>query len=284
VSVYLSSGDLATYGVAGATDAQILAASRAIDAHLGRPEGLTWTAGADGAPAFMDNLTPRLALAAGQTFNAGSNVTVAVPNASMVSVGDVLIADRGVNNACEPLVVASATAASITFASVTLNHLSGAVLEAGLVIEEELHPTPQGLAQVGRRPMARCLSGSYRDAYGALYAADVAPSGPLYIQLTGLPYAGSGIGRGLTAGIAPRPRMPATTVRYLAGFPAAALPPAIKQATANLILAARSLPAGLGPGVKAFSAGQTSVERFGDSLFDGDTRDLLGEYQTLRFA
>ena len=52
---YLDASEYADYGVPGASAADVGKACRLIDAYLGKPQGLLWSAGADGLPAYMTN-------------------------------------------------------------------------------------------------------------------------------------------------------------------------------------------------------------------------------------
>jgi hypothetical protein len=284
VPSYLSSGELAAFGIAGATDAQLAAASRLVDGYLGRPEGVTWVAGGDGAPAYMENLTPRLTLQGGQAFAAGANVVVPVANAMLAQVGDVVVVDRATPGICEPLVVAAVSAQALTFSNVVFNHAQGAALDLGMVISEETEPTRDGAAELLRRPIARALSASYLDATVSPVLTDIQPSGALYVHLPTLyPFSTTLGRRGLTDALASTPRMPTTTVHYLAGFPSGGAPDRVKRAVANIVLAMRATPQ-LGANVKSFAAGQTKVERFHDSMIDSTAAAALADLKVLSFA
>lgn len=280
--LYLQTGEAAAYGAAGATAAQLAQASRIVDQVTGRPEGLVWTPNSgDGLPCFMAGAVPRLSLTLAQSIAPGSQVTANVVNAGMAQLGDVLIADAATLAIAEPLFVVAQTATTLTFDKVVYAHAPGAKLDAGLVIEEETNPSIDGLARLARAPMVRPLGAGYRASFGASFSATVLPSGPLYVQVgVGLPVGGltlSGYGRGLTRSLSGPRRFPPTTVRYLAGYPAAGLPEPLKQATANIAVAIMNQP-DLGSNVKAFAAGGTSIERFTSSMVDADTLGALAAF------
>ena len=65
---------------------------------------------------------------------------------------------------------------------------------------------------------------------------------------------------------------------YVAGWPQSALPSDIKQATANIIMAMQEAPTA-STNVRRAAAGDTSVERFADSLIDAGTKAMLDPYR-----
>src|ERR1700735_1998667 len=96
MTAYLQPGEYAAYGIPGGTDAQVASASLIVNAYLKRPEGLLWSADANGMPAWMTGLNPTLSYTAPAPITAGTNVVVTIPNATFgfQTVGEVVILDR----------------------------------------------------------------------------------------------------------------------------------------------------------------------------------------------
>jgi hypothetical protein len=271
-AAYLDTTDLERLGVGDATLDQIGTASRTIDSFIDRPEGLIWIPGADGMPAYMAGLTPRLTLHLGAGIAAGSNITVPVANASMVMPGEVLVIDRGVTGKTETLIVAdiSATSSTLTFQTVAMSHASGAVLDAGLVLEETGTPNRMGVVRLPARPVARVISAAAASPRGSATFYQANASGPNQAQIVA-PFASL-----LFDDMRALDRRE-VTIRYLAGFTLATLPEAVRQAAAAILKAVLDSPEMLG-NVKVLTAGGTKIERWSPSVIDADTRRLLGPF------
>ena len=153
---YIAPPEYECYGVSDASASQIFAASRRVDAHLGRPEGLLYSADANGLPAYMTGRTPSASYTLTTGLSAGSSKTVALPNAAFngATVGEVVILDRTNPSACEACVVTAATGNSITLANVQFSHSSGATLEFGLTLAED-RTLYAGAYRLRPRPFAR---------------------------------------------------------------------------------------------------------------------------------
>ena len=137
-SAYLQPSDYAAYGVTGASAAQVTQASALIDAYLARPEGLIWTPDATGMPGYMAALSPTYSLSAQGSIEPGLNVVVTLNGpVAALQVGDVLILDRANAQTCEAVVLASVSGQSVTIQQVNFSHAAGAMLDYGLVIEEQ---------------------------------------------------------------------------------------------------------------------------------------------------
>ena len=291
---YIQPSDYAIYGIDNATDAQVATACALVDAQLGRPDGLLWSPDANGAPAYMTNKSPTASYS-GITVPSGTGVVVTLPYGvfGYQNIGDVVILDR--TGQCEACVVTTASANTITLAKVQNAH-SGVTLEFGLTLLYEasgrtrlpILPVANILCAYGRynysRELGR-LSGGYDD-YDALLVTNYGTSGvsgwsPLDTTLWDINNTSGSI------------RMPCNgpetvRMRYVAGWSYTTLPNGIRQAVANLVIAAISLGAeGLTGNIKMLKAGDSTIERFsgaggGSSLFDSSTLSLLAPYRSIR--
>lgn len=286
---YLAPAEYADYGVPGATLAQVNQATRAVDAFLGRPEGLIWAPDANGVPASMANLTPVRSLT-GNSISPGSNVSLVVSSGQFgyQDVGSVVILDRANPQAVEACVVTAASGNTLTLAAVQNTHAAPTV-DFGLTILEELStrvrlsrsPVVSILAGFGRysydREMRQLSRGG--DDFEALLVTNYGQnsvSGWNQLDLTqwDINYATGAIRM-------PRYAHETTRVHYLAGWIQANLPGAIKQAVANI---AASLGSADRPSsdVKSVKAGDGAIEWFSPGSMDADTRSLLQPFRTVR--
>ena len=177
MSLYLAPSDYGPYGLpASATQAQVMEASTYVDSYLRRPEGLVWMPDWAGNPAYMANLSPKMTLTLAAPIQPGASVVASVTPASYYSpdtVGEVLVIDRATagtaGNVCEACAIALGNPApgQIMLANVTQPHAAGALLEAGLAIEETRQILHQrSCTSVTRKQFVRLLSGVGRFGYG----------------------------------------------------------------------------------------------------------------------
>ncbi len=307
-SLYIQSEDYATYGLANTTTAaQVTQASTTIDSYLKRPEGLIWTPDELGNPCFMAAANPSLTLTSPFSIIPGLNVTVLVTGPmAMMQPGDVLILDRANPTAVEAVVINSTTpagpgvSASLGFQSVVNTHGPGALLDAGMVIQDQRAlPDGRPLTQLSRTPVARLVSGAGRYSFGRRSSPANAYVDDYNLLSSVAQFAGLGgppIWEGFNTSLTDV--NPATgevwipsgmlatyytevKLRYLAGFSAASLPSDIKLATAQLVQAIADAP-NLGA-VKSYKAGDTAITRFADTMISGDTKRLLEPYRASMF-
>lgn len=298
---YLVGNDLADYGVPTATTAQIIAASKTIDAYLKRPEGLIWISDSTGNPAYMAGLDPLVTYQAASAISPGVNVSFAVTGGPVTLdlVGEVLVLDRTNSAAAESCVVNAISGTTITLTSVLNPHPSGFSLDRGLLIKEEKSlPDTRSITRVARSPVVRVLSGMGRYAYGRrsqqtegyveefnlLAAVSHFGGPPLWI-----PFDATVTGVNSTTG---EIWVPAgvllayySDVRlwYVAGWAQTNIPSDIKQACANLIAAANA--SGNVPGAfRTMRAGQSELVRFGNTIVDADILRLLAPFRIREFV
>ena len=293
---YLQPGDYAAYGVSDALAWQVDQASRRVDAYLGRPEGLLWSADANGQPAWMTGLTPSRIVPLPASLATGTNVQITVPYGRFTAqtVGEVVVLDRTNPLAAEACVVTAAAGNTLTLANVQFAHAAAAAMEFGLTIS-----LPTGVRGYARRavrlpraPLVQILSGVGR------YAFDPRDRSP-----------GVSVASAIVGGIAVQPwsafdlsnceidydsgtlaLLPGTpqggfnevTLRYVAGWQYATLPEAIRRATANLMRNAAD-SADMPANFRVMKAGDATIERFGaGGTLDADTRALLQPYLSVR--
>lgn len=300
-SSYLQPGEYAAYGLPSSTAAgDVAQASTLIDAFLGRPEGLVWAPDGAGLPCYMAGLVGMgMALTAPGAISPGQSVAVPVtgPGAA-AQVGDVLILDRATSGLTEAVTVISSTPTSVTLRSVANAHGGGALLEAGLVIQEQkMLPANRPLTMLAQTPVARILSGTGRYGYARRGDMGVSsiddfnllaalshfggppvwevfdPAGTDVDPITGQLWVPAGIMLAYYTEV---------RVRYVAGFSAAGLPPEVKMATARTVQALANAPS-LGA-VKSYKAGGYAVENFASTLLSDDLKAQLQRYMARAFA
>lgn len=301
-SSYLAGSDLAAYGVPNATAQQIQSASTLVDMYLERPEGLQWMPDYAGLPCYMAGLSSPLPFTLAGSLSPGTGVSVTLATASLSTfgaVGDVVIIDRANPNLCEACVITSTQSNSITLESVANTHASGATLEFGLTIREQITmPPKRSVTRLGSWPLVRLLSGlgSYRygrrsEQQAGLYADQSVLSlmqtfggppewiawnvnGADYSLVSNELWVPSGIFLAYYSDI---------RVFYLAGYNQANIPPCIKQATAGVITANLATQDMAG-NVKVAKAGEQQLQRFSATVLDDDLRSMLAPYRARRFV
>lgn len=301
---YLQGADLTTFGAPNATTAQVVKASSIIDGYLSREEGLLYTADNLGNPLYMTGKSPDFTITLSSNISPGLAVsaTVTGPVQSINYQGPVGIIDRiGSNTAnAEPLVVTSVTKINntmwtIIFKSVTYSHLSGATIDFGLLIQEEIDmPAGRPICKVSRWPVLNIFSGYGRYGYGRrnvtdnivvneynLLASISAFGGPpiwepwtpdpsMWDVQTGELWAPAGIMLSYYSQI---------RVYYIAGFTYTNLPNQVKQACANIINSFNDIGVN-SAGIKTLQAGMSRIDRFSNTIIDSDTQKLLSPFRS----
>jgi hypothetical protein len=301
-SQYLQIGDAATYGLPNTTQvSDIINASAVIDAYLGRTEGLVWQPDFNGLPCYMAGLNPSYATTLPVALTAGQAATFAYPPVTVGSanlIGETLVIDRA--GTCEIVSITgvNAQAGTITITAPATSHAQGVTLEQGMTITEERAIAPKrSTTRTSRFPVTRLVSGCGRYSYGrrsdqvaGLYndvnlvaAVQTFGGPPIWIPFdvrsadvraaTGEVWVPAGLLLAYYTDVC---------LRYVAGYPVAGLPPAIKQACANIIAstqASQYAPAAF----KVAQAGGTKFERWSESQIDADTRNLLEPFRQKLF-
>ncbi len=295
-SEYLATADYAEYAP-DAMPSQVRRASGLIDNYLDRPEGLVWAADSLGRPAYMTAISPAQVVTLAAPVSPGARVVVALPFASYDLIGEVFVLDRAQATLCEIVTVVGVdpVAGTITLARVAKGHATGALLESGLaIIEDRALPAGRSIARVSRPNLAGLLSAVGRYGYGRRsdqaggYGNDLnllANLQTLGAAQSWQPIDVANISTSAVTGecwITPGLMLATFSevrLRYIAGFSAAALPSAIKQATAN-VLKALAQEVDANSIYRVVQAGGTKMERFSDRNIDGDTAALLWSYRT----
>lgn len=303
-SQYLAAGEYATYGLPGPTNANsIIQASALLDAYLFRPEGLIWTPDAAGMPCFMAALSPMFQLQLGAGITPGTNVQVPLTGpVSQLQPGDVLILDKANQNAVEAVVIGAVNVGNqpnvVQLQQVLFSHNSAVSADYGLVIEEQRYvPQSRPITLMARRPLMRLHSGVGRYGYGRrgdaanynmeqfnLLAALSKFGGPPAWEVFSVLNTGFDVQTGqvwIPAGIM-LAYYSEVKLRYVAGFSAANVPPAIKQACASLVKAMQARPT-LGD-IRSYKAGDTQIVNFTSSALDDDVRRALDPWVANTFA
>ena len=290
--MYLSPAEYAAYGIPDATTAQVLAASRRIDAELGRPEGLLYGIDADGLPAYMLGLPATATYTLSDPVVAGLDTEITVTDATLTParIGDIALIDR--TGQCEAATITAADGNTLTLSALQHPHPAGATVEFGRVLVEERTPLTGGYRfPLARAPVARVLSVSSRSwesafqtlANSAGIGLNTATNRWEPLDMTGFDLDNGvlDLAPGVTRTGTARAR-----VRYVAGWTEDSLPPLIKQAVADLVSASNDA-SDLPDGVKTLKAGDGTVTRFdrGDAGgLTGRVRALLAPFRTYRLA
>lgn len=298
-SAYLTVAEAPSYGLSGATDALIQAASSIVDSYLQRPEGLAWAADATGLPAYMVGAVPTMSFTASAPIAAGTRVTIPFAGAGHALpdlVGDVAILDRADPAKCEAVAIIGVDqqARTILLDRVNFAHDTGATMEFGLVLTEERPlPAKRSVTRVSRSPIARLIAGSGRYSYGRrsdqvaglyndmnlLAAVQTFGGPPMWVPFD---VTSAAISTATNEVWVPAGQLLAyyseVRLRYVAGFPAAAVPEVVKRATANIVRKNQEF-GDSDPMFKITQAGGTKLERWTDSIVDSDTKRLLQPYE-----
>lgn len=298
-SAYLTGpDDYQTYGVPLANPAQVLRASLLIDHYLRRPEGCVWMPDANGQPAYMAAKTPSLVYSSVAPILAGQTVIVPLPDYigdADSLIGEMVVLDRLAPAIVETCVVQAVQAGQITLTNVQFNHEAVAYpvsLEFGLATTEERSmPSQRSITRLSQWPIAQLLSGIGRYAYGRrtdqmlgyFYDANLlstlsAFGGPP--AWTIFPIPASSLNAETGDLWVPAGQLLAyytdVKIRYVSGWSAAALPPAIKIACGNIVSALEAAP--MGPQIRRFGSGKLTTERFADTVLDHDIKEMLRPY------
>ncbi len=300
--MYLQPADYATFGVPNATVGQVTQASALVDAYLRRPDGLMWSPDANSVPAFMAGKNPDFTFALPTAIAPGNAVpvTLPVPPADLnIQSGDVILLDRATANACEAVVVSGISGNTLTFRKVQFAHAQGATMDTGMVVTEQLYvPTERPVVRLSQNPTARVISGAGRFGYGRRGDAGTSLMDDFNLLASLSQFGGPPLWEVFDPTVGSLDRgtgqywMPSSVylayysevrIHYVAGFSYQALPTIVKNACAALI-SASSTSSILQGGLKKYQAGDTSIERFADTIFDQDTKAQLAPYTAKGFA
>ena len=250
---YLDASEYADYGVPGASAADVGKACRLIDAYLGKPQGLLWSDGADGLPAYMTNASPTASYVLTAPMSPGTSIIV--PGARFVPGQAVVTIDRGNPSVTESCAAISADDGTLTLGTVSYAHDAGATIEFGLTLSE----TERDCVDLPRAiPVVRIFAPAVSPCANRFYANRYAP-----YELLGDPT---------------YDRKHYHQRHYLAGWNTGNLPFAIKQAVANIINSAAEMQGN----VKLMKSGDATIERFAPGFIESDTAALLAPYRDYR--
>jgi hypothetical protein len=230
--------------------------------------------------------------------SAGAAMQISVTGGPILSAGTSIVLNRGQANA-EICKISAVNGLTLTLASVAHAHAIGETAETGLAIEESTKLAKnRNYVVLRRNPIARLVSIQGRITYSrrgdfeqsasmqnfSMVAAMSAFGGAPVWQDVIVPDSNIDVQSGniwCPIGIA---MVPYNEVKlsYIAGYTQALLPPAVKQATANILRATAESPASAS--IKTFKAGDTQMERFLTTIVDADTRQLLAPYESRRYG
>lgn len=295
-SKYIDLKELASFGLpSSTTPAQITQASVLIDTYLRRPEGLEYVPDSSGNPVWMKAKVPAgtFLIPAGISPNVGSQVVTMTGPLLSLQQGGILVADKDTPANCEAIQILSVTGGTVTIGPVTKTHAGGVSYSAGLVIfETKQLPSNRPLMLLQQNPVQRLLQAQGRYGYGRrggnnnytlnefnLLAVMTQFGGPPVWENIDLSHTDFNPQTGqvwVPAGIM-LAYYSEVRMSYVAGYTYENLPAIIKLACANIISAQVNSP--LQGNLKLIKAGDTTMERFLDTVLDADTREMLSMYK-----
>lgn len=298
-SVYLlDSGEYETYGVPLCRPDQVLRASLLIDHYLRRPEGCVWMPDANGQPCYMSTTVPSLSYVSTTPISPGLSVVVPLPN--YIGDNDSLIGECVVLDRLNPLLVESCVVSGVQAGQVTLTNVQFShpatplpvSIEFGMAVTEEKSlPSERAITRLAQWPVAQLLSGIGRYSYGRRNQQELGYFYDVNLLSTMAAFGGPPAWTSFTvpaSSLNPNSGdlwVPAglllsyyteVKIRYVAGWSATGLPPAIKIACGMIVSALQAAP--MGPQIRRFGAGKLTTERFADTVLDGDIRSMLRPY------
>lgn len=301
-TAYIAASEYPAFGLPSSTTAaQVNQASRLIDTYCKRKQGFLWVADATGRPGYQAVLKPEMTYSSPNAISPGLNVAVQISTIPLTldMLGHVLIIDRATplkTEACVIAAVNSPTTGWVQFYQVSFAHDAAVNLEDGMTIFEERYmASERAIARVAQWPVARLLSGMGRTGYGRRSDQAMGLFSDVALIATGNVYGGPALWQPFDptqTSINPMTGemwIPAsilltyyTDVRlwYCAGWQFSGLPDAIKWATAQTVLtmqenAGTPMVSGM---VKKVQAGDTTIEKWADKVFDAQTLSLLQPY------
>ncbi len=293
-SGYLQPADYDAYGITGATDVQVSAASRKVDGYLGRPEGLMWMTDAAGNPSWMAANTPTRSLKLASPIAPGTAVqaTIGYATFGQGDIGSAVVLDRADTDAAETCVIAGVAGNILTLDTVLFAHDANATAEFGLTIAEDAMVVYGGMAHTSALPVARLLSvfGSYRSGRRdrrSRWLDELLTIGtvPTLQEWNDFPLSQCDFdsARGVCWFLPGTVRSGFSRARlsYIAGWSYDSLPEAIKLATAAIVQSAID-SSGTPGNWKVLKDGDGMIERFSAGSFDVDTMSLLAPYRNVR--
>lgn len=299
---YIDQVEYVTYGITDATIPQVSQATRVANNYLSRPEGVLWSPDANGAPAYMTHKDPSLTLALASGISPGSNVVATLTNPGNAigtqSIGQAVILDRAALNTAEACIITAVSANTVTLSSVQFSHSSGATMDFGLTLSEEVPlPNKRTTVRLSRTPVAQLLSGFGRYGYGRrsqqFAGPDINTNLLAYVGAFGGPPMWTQFPLGETdinmntgeVWIPPGLLLAYFSdvrIHYVAGWSKANLPTNIKQAVANIVRGMIDAP--LSGNAQNIKAGDAAITRFSATALDEDTKALLQPYRALTMA
>jgi hypothetical protein len=305
-SNYLSTQDIATYGLTPVQAAMSARASMTVDAYLRRPEGLVWAPDLNGLPCYMVNKSPRrtILVQAGFTIAPGNSVVVPVQGLDLPvdALGEVLWLDRATPSNTEAVTIQAIAPGELTLSTVLGTHAPGSnaavVMELGLAIQEEKQFAKSRQLVRTTRPVAALLSvmgrygysrrsdqaaGMYQDV-NLLAIVSVFGGPPLWVPVlinqVGVAW-GTNDELYVPAGMYLAPFNEAR-ITYVSGFSSDSLPDPIKMATATICAALVEQDSTAN--VQRFRAGQTDLIRFSDQVIPADIKNALRDFKARAFV
>ena len=312
-TTYLQPTDYQNYGCPSATDDQVARASRVVDSYCGRAKwGFVYNLDANGNPAYMASAVPDVTFTATATINPGANVVVTLASGQVVVdlIGKTVTLDAGTPAKTEVCTITSLTVNpnTITLGNVQFQHIAsgsnpGPQMVGGLQIFESRYvDARRAFVRIAQFPVVNLISGAGRIEYGrrsdqiqgsyydnsilAMFATANWGSAPPWLI-----FDTTQCGVNVATGELWVPvsvyllRYSEVRLWYAAGYTSAALPDAIKQATANIVRRYGSLVGTpfMDSTFQKMAAGDTSLTRFKDVAIDAETAGLLEPFRANQF-
>jgi hypothetical protein len=297
---YLDPSEYSAFGLPNMSLDKIDNACAVVDAYLSRPEGIAYTADANGYPLFMTRKLPESSFKLTAAISAGTNVPASISNGALLSVGSALVLDKATSAIAETTYVTQIIDANhVILSRIEHAHAINGTLEDGLTVDVAMRvakgrayvtlpsgPIRRLISAVGRVSYPRrgdSLSAISPQANGLLATVSSFGGAPTW-QIINV--ANNDIDLEKNQIWTPMGFLmsPYSEVRmsYIAGYPSDNIPMGIKRAVANIAKAVDESPAGAS--VSKFRAGDVQMERFVDSIIDEDLRMMLAPFRASIYA
>jgi hypothetical protein len=154
---YVTLTEAAGFGATSDVTQPLLEQAAAIvNSHCGKPKGMLIEAN-NGEPVCMAYATPTFTYQSSTPISSGTSVTVKLPTWMPVTLGDVLVIDRGLTTSENVAVTAINADGSVVFDVVEFNH-STPIYYAGLTIVEEKRVSAKGRYSLRLTPIVNFVS------------------------------------------------------------------------------------------------------------------------------
>jgi len=154
---YVTLTEAANYGATtDVTQPLLEQAAAVVNSYCGKPKGMLVETN-NGEPVCMAYATPSFTYQSTNSIRAGHSISVSLPSWMPVTLGDVLVIDRGLSTAENVAITAVSGDGSVVFDVVEFDH-SAPIYYAGLTIVEEKRVSAKGRFSLRQTPVVNFVS------------------------------------------------------------------------------------------------------------------------------